>query len=192
LRKEPTANEGTYNSPMRRSPTSPNPVPCTIWPASHPAMRPTTKMIRRLSLEMCISYPLGQRTSGKTILGPGNASPINKTAWPKVNPRLSGGIKGSPHIRQSGYDHSEEKTVQNCSTQELCGFVAAKPEHLNLVCRQSLQRILPGLTRLFPRAEPVDGFFYRKRLTFAKNFPGIWVRRRASVFYFHSKMACDR
>jgi hypothetical protein len=40
--------------PMRRSPTTPNPVPCTIWPASHPAMRPTTNMIRRLSPDMCI------------------------------------------------------------------------------------------------------------------------------------------
>jgi hypothetical protein len=40
--------------PMRRSPTIPNPVPCTIWPASHPAMRPTTNMIRRLSPDMCI------------------------------------------------------------------------------------------------------------------------------------------
>ena len=28
--------------PMRRSPTIPNPVPCTIWPDSHPAMTPTT------------------------------------------------------------------------------------------------------------------------------------------------------
>ena len=30
---------------------------------------------------------------------------------------------GSAHMRRSGYNHSEEKTVRNCSTQELCGFV---------------------------------------------------------------------
>src|SRR6202040_1959632 len=40
--------------PMMRSPTIPNPVPCTICPASHPAMRPTPNMIRRLSFDMCI------------------------------------------------------------------------------------------------------------------------------------------
>src|SRR3984893_18498231 len=40
--------------PMMRSPTIPNPVPCTIWPASHPAMTPTPNMIRRLSFDMCI------------------------------------------------------------------------------------------------------------------------------------------
>src|ERR1700730_5538089 len=39
--------------PMMRSPTIQNPVPCTIWPASHPAMRPTPNMIRRLSFDMC-------------------------------------------------------------------------------------------------------------------------------------------
>jgi hypothetical protein len=32
-----------------------NPEPgATIWPASHPAMRPTVNMIRRLSRDMCI------------------------------------------------------------------------------------------------------------------------------------------
>jgi len=40
--------------PMTRSPMIPNPVPCTICPASHPAMRPTNNMIRRLSPDMCI------------------------------------------------------------------------------------------------------------------------------------------
>src|ERR1700726_3353635 len=40
--------------PTMRSPTIPSPVPCTIWPASHPAMRPTPNMIRRLSFDMCI------------------------------------------------------------------------------------------------------------------------------------------
>ncbi len=40
--------------PMRRSPMIPNPVPCTICPASHPATRPTNNMIRRLSPDMCI------------------------------------------------------------------------------------------------------------------------------------------
>jgi hypothetical protein len=28
---------------MMRSPTIPNPVPCTIWPASHPAIAPTSR-----------------------------------------------------------------------------------------------------------------------------------------------------
>ena len=32
-----------------RSATKPKPMPRTIWPASHPAMRPITRMIRRLS-----------------------------------------------------------------------------------------------------------------------------------------------
>jgi tRNA(Arg) A34 adenosine deaminase TadA len=37
-----------YLAAMMRSPMIPNPVPRTIWPASHPATRPTTSMIRRL------------------------------------------------------------------------------------------------------------------------------------------------
>jgi hypothetical protein len=33
-------------------------VPRTIWPASHPAMSPTSNVIERLSFDMCaISYP---------------------------------------------------------------------------------------------------------------------------------------
>ncbi len=40
--------------PTMRSPTSPNPVPRTICPASHPAMSPTSNMISRLSPDICI------------------------------------------------------------------------------------------------------------------------------------------
>ena len=40
--------------PMRMSPMSSKPVPCTIWPASQPATRPTNNMTNRLSLDMCI------------------------------------------------------------------------------------------------------------------------------------------
>jgi len=47
------------------------------------------------------------------------------------------------------------------------------------------------LTRLFPRAELVAGFFHWKNFMFGKNFPGISFRRQTPVFYFHSKMACD-
>src|SRR5204862_5290414 len=39
-----------------RSPIIPNPVPCTIWPANHPAMRPTTRMTRRLSFDLPAKY----------------------------------------------------------------------------------------------------------------------------------------
>ena len=52
-----TTDEGALKVPtipMRRSPTIPNPVPCAIWPDSHPAMTPTTNMIRRLSPDMYI------------------------------------------------------------------------------------------------------------------------------------------
>ena len=31
----------------------PKPVPRTIWPASHPAMSPTSNVIKRLSFDMC-------------------------------------------------------------------------------------------------------------------------------------------
>ena len=39
-------------TPMTRSLMSPYPVPWTIWPASHPAMSPTARMMIRLSLCM--------------------------------------------------------------------------------------------------------------------------------------------
>jgi len=54
--------------PMRRSPRIPNPVPCAIRPASHPAMRPTTNIVSRLSLDMCIfisSSHIGKLTNSR-------------------------------------------------------------------------------------------------------------------------------
>ena len=43
MRQEPTANEGACDS-YEEVGTIPNPVPCTILPASHPAMMPTTNI----------------------------------------------------------------------------------------------------------------------------------------------------
>src|ERR1700730_2204632 len=60
--------------PMMRSPTIPNPVPCTIWPASHPAMRPTPNMIRRLSFDMCNFVSSRLRIAGQIPTRLRNAS----------------------------------------------------------------------------------------------------------------------
>src|SRR5436190_10877208 len=44
--------------PNRMSPMMPNPVPRTILPASQPATRPTNRMTRMPSLEICMKSPL--------------------------------------------------------------------------------------------------------------------------------------
>ena len=44
--------------PMQISPISPKPVPCTTWPASQPAMRPTSRMTRMLSPDKYIAHVL--------------------------------------------------------------------------------------------------------------------------------------
>src|ERR1700676_2793065 len=43
--------------PTMRSPTIPKPVPCTICPASQPAMRPTSNITNRLSPDIFIEPP---------------------------------------------------------------------------------------------------------------------------------------
>src|SRR6476659_1726191 len=58
--------------PTIRSPTNPNPVPCTIWPASHPATTPTSNMISRLSPDMCIFVSSRFHSSSPGFL-PGDA-----------------------------------------------------------------------------------------------------------------------
>ena len=45
MREEPTANEGTDNSYDEVADDF-DPVPRTICPASHPAIRPTSNMVR--------------------------------------------------------------------------------------------------------------------------------------------------
>jgi hypothetical protein len=54
--------------PTMRSPMSPKPVPCTTWPASQPAMRPTTNITRRFSPDMFIFAPstIGPSGGGAT------------------------------------------------------------------------------------------------------------------------------
>ena len=42
-------------TPTMRSPTRPKPAPLTIWPASHPAITPTSNTTRRLSFDICIA-----------------------------------------------------------------------------------------------------------------------------------------
>src|SRR4051812_33890019 len=64
--------------PMRRSPIRPNPVPRTICPANQPAMRPTSRMTRTLSLDMYmfISFEWRPTTAllfaAKSVLEPAN------------------------------------------------------------------------------------------------------------------------
>jgi hypothetical protein len=36
---------------------TPKPTPCSIWPATHPAVRPTNNMIRRLLPDMYMFVP---------------------------------------------------------------------------------------------------------------------------------------
>ena len=49
----PSANEGLYDSDDEVTET-PNPMARTIWPANHPATRPTTSMIRRSILHRLV------------------------------------------------------------------------------------------------------------------------------------------
>jgi hypothetical protein len=58
LREKPAANEGTSDSDEKVA-DDPEAVPRTIWPASHPAIRPTTSTTRRLSPDMCIFVSSG-------------------------------------------------------------------------------------------------------------------------------------
>jgi hypothetical protein len=53
LGQQPVANEGSYDSDHEIADES-NPVPRTIWPANHPATRPTSSMTRRLWPDMYI------------------------------------------------------------------------------------------------------------------------------------------
>ena len=71
-------------------------------------------------------------------------------------------------------------------------IISRRDPALSFRGRRSLQRLPPSLTRLFPRAELVPGFFQSKDLIVGKDFPSIAVRRRAPVLYFDSKMARDR
>ena len=84
MREEPTANEGTCDSDEEVAETIPNPAPCTIWPASHPAMRPTTNMISRLSPDMCI-FESSSCISKLTNFRPRRRREIHhqRRAWPK-------------------------------------------------------------------------------------------------------------
>jgi hypothetical protein len=43
--------------PIAASPTRPNPLPRTTFPASHPAMIPTTRMTSSPSSDRCIQFP---------------------------------------------------------------------------------------------------------------------------------------
>ena len=63
LRKQPAPDQGAYDADNEVA-DEPKPVPCTIWPASHPAMRPTTSMVRRLSPDMASS--LGSRMNSES------------------------------------------------------------------------------------------------------------------------------
>ena len=75
--------------PMRTSPRIPNPVPCTIWPTSHPATRPTSNMIRRLSPDMCIFFA-SSRINKLTNFRQAQEMQVlsSKTGVPKVTIRL--------------------------------------------------------------------------------------------------------
>lgn len=59
----------------------PNPTPRTIWPASHPAIRPTTIVISRLSLDICISASPGSLDRWTNL--------IRLQAFKMVLPRLT-------------------------------------------------------------------------------------------------------
>src|SRR3569833_247642 len=60
--------------PMTMSPMMPKPAPRTILPASQPAIRPTNRMTRLLSLDRYMAFPqhtLTRRSAhGGTIAGP--------------------------------------------------------------------------------------------------------------------------
>ncbi len=51
--------------PMRRSPTIPNPVPCMICPASHPAMIPTITVKSEEQLDMQTLHRARDRLVGE-------------------------------------------------------------------------------------------------------------------------------
>src|ERR1700738_1675014 len=93
---------------MRRSPTIPKPVPCTICLASHPAINPTTRMIRRLSPDMCILVSLDPilRDSG-----------IRECAGGKRGD--DGDSLDACSSVTSAYACVAAKTVQNCSLRKV-------------------------------------------------------------------------
>jgi hypothetical protein len=102
--------------PMRRSPTIPNPVPCTIWPASHPAMRPTTNMISRLSPDMCMfvsSSCISKLTNFRQLR---RCEIHHQTGAAESEHSLLQG-EGN-HLPRLVKPHAKVKTVQNCSPQE--------------------------------------------------------------------------
>jgi hypothetical protein len=93
------------------------------------------------------------------------------------------GLFGSPKDVRIACGHEDnEDEAANTSRRDLA---------LRLGCPQFLQRFPSGLTRLFPRAELVAGFFHRKNFIVRKYFPSIAFRRWAPVLYFHSKVARD-
>jgi hypothetical protein len=105
--------------PMRRSPRNPNPVTCTIWPASHPAMRPTSNMISRLSPDMCIFVASSCINKLTNFRQAQEMQVHQRRAW-KVTIRLfKEEGNHSPALLRT---HAKGKTEQNCSPQEVCRF----------------------------------------------------------------------
>src|SRR5580692_11832495 len=96
--------------PMRRSPTIPNPVPCTIWPASHPAMRPTTNTIRRLSPDMCLRILQLHQQADKFPPAQQTRNPSSKTAAAESDHSLLQG--GLESLSPASKAPCQVKTVQ--------------------------------------------------------------------------------
>ena len=87
-------------------------------------------------------------------------------------------------------DHQLARPIGPASLSDSRSLSAGSGPDLD--CRQSFQYFLSNLTSLLPRAEPVVGFFHWKSFVFAKNLPGVSLRLRTPVFYFHSKMIRGR
>jgi hypothetical protein len=98
--------------PTMRSPTRPKPVPWTIWPASQPAMRPTTNITRRLSPDMLIFASSTIGPSGGGAARSFQNSPERGRILCKIAQMSFDGAARRSFIV---VDHSADKSVQICS-----------------------------------------------------------------------------
>jgi hypothetical protein len=119
LREKPAANEGTCDSDEEVA-DDPEPGALHDLAASYPAMRPTTNTTRKLSPDICIF--VFSRFFGRSDKNPAvfRERESHWLGWKRTLPVTR---RGTTLLRHRGYHHTNRKTVQNCSTQEVCRFI---------------------------------------------------------------------
>ena len=191
LRKEPTANEGTCNSYEE---VADDPEPGALHnlasqPSGNEADHQYDQETFTRHVHLRILQVFGRLDKIPAVFRERESHRLGRK---RTLPVRRG---GTTLLRHRGYHHSNRKDcaeLLNSRGLQIYphAFVVAKREHLNLVCPQSLQRILPGLTRLFPRAETVAGIppLEERHVHEDSQVPGSGAG--APVFYFNSKTVC--